>query len=110
MTPGVVRLTMRTPQLAERAWYRRLGIPVPLAVGSSGPWHANWVRLLPYRWRRIHRRYAQAWGFFWLRCPLCDRPFGGHESGATIPDPIEGPGRGITICSRCTREGRGQTL
>jgi hypothetical protein len=72
-----------------------------------GPPSADWARIVPYRWRRFHRDYATEHGFYWLPCVLCDRPFGGHESGDCIPDPMEGPGRGITICSQCTRAGRG---
>jgi hypothetical protein len=100
---------MRRPGRVQRLWYRRLGIPEPLSTGSSGPRHAHLVRLLPYRWRRLHMAYAWFFGFFWIKCPLCDKPFGGHESGGAIPDPIEGPGIGVSICSRCTRAGLGQT-
>lgn len=58
---------------------------------------------MPYRWRRLHRAYANAFGFFWTTCPLCDRPFGGHEYGSDIPDPTRPPNGGMGICSRCTR-------
>lgn len=97
-----VTFSMRPPGVTERIWHRRLGLPLPLACGSTGPWHARWVRLLPYRWRRLHHAYAVAYGFFWRSCDLCDRPYGGHEYGDTIPDPTRPPNGGITICSRCT--------
>jgi hypothetical protein len=101
-----VTLRLRPPRRVQRLWYRRLGLTPPLAEGSSGPWHADWVRLLPYRWRCAHRAYAHALGFFWLACLLCDHPFGGHESGTAIPDPLRPQGGGvwIAVCSRCTRE------
>jgi hypothetical protein len=101
------RIALRPPDLVQRLWYRWLRVSAPLLVSKTGPRTADWARLVPYRWRAFHRRYAERHGFFWLPCVLCDRPFGGHESGATVPDPIEGPGRGIVICSRCTRAGRG---
>ena len=97
-----IRIAARPPGWLQRAWYRRLHLAQPLFTGHSGPWHADWVRLLPYRPRFVHRAYATLAGYFWLPCVLCDRPFGGHESGGDIPDPLTGPGRGITICSRCT--------
>jgi hypothetical protein len=96
------KLTLQRPGVLQRAWYRRLGLTPPLSETSSGPWHAHWVRLLPYRWRRLHRAYATANGYYWLPCILCGRPYGGHEGGTTIPDPTRGPGQGIVICSRCT--------
>jgi hypothetical protein len=37
--------------------------------------------LLP-RW--VHRLYAHFFGYFWLPCPICGRPFGGHEKGETL--------------------------
>lgn len=37
--------------------------------------------LLP-RW--MHRLYAKFRGYFWLPCPICGRPFGGHEKGGTL--------------------------
>lgn len=29
--------------------------------------------------RQLHKIYAFWAGYFWLPCPLCNRPFGGHE-------------------------------
>lgn len=67
--------------------------------------------LVPYRWRRVHHRYAAWFGYFWLPCPLCGHEFGGHELRdvgalsssipATAGDGHEG------ICPPCTRAGRG---
>lgn len=91
---------MRRPTWLDRLWYRRLGVTPPVAT-SRGP--GRIARLVAYRFRRFHQSYATACGFFWLPCPLCDRPFGGHESGGEVPDPTSGPGYGISICSECTR-------
>jgi hypothetical protein len=106
MTRHQITLTMRPPCWIQRVWYRRLGLTPPLATGSTGKPLADYVRLLPYRWRWFHRWYAARYHFYWLPCPLCARPYGGHEGGGSIPDPIKGPGRCITICSDCTRAGK----
>lgn len=101
-----LHLRMRRPGLLARAWYRRIGLPVPTAVGSTGPVHADVARLVPYPARCFHHWYATACGYFWLPCPWCGQPFGGHEGGGSMSDPTR-PGYGITVCSRCTRAGRG---
>jgi hypothetical protein len=51
---------------------------------------------------RYDRAYATSHGYFWLPCPLCNRPFGGHEWGGDIPDPTRAPTGFKGICSRCT--------
>lgn len=103
----VMVVTMRPPDWLQRLWYRKLRMPAPQAVASGEPRRTDWVRLLPYRWRNLHRRHADRHGYFWLPCILCGRPYGGHESGDSVPDPTGGPGTGVTICSQCTRAGRG---
>ena len=100
---------MRPPRLHQRLWYRRNRLPVPLSVGPTGPWHADWIRLLPQSWSGVHRAYARRWGFYWLPCVLCGALYGGHQAAGSVPDPTEGPGRGIAICPSCTRAGRGWT-
>jgi len=30
--------------------------------------------------REEHERFANERGFFWLPCPICGEPFGGHET------------------------------
>lgn len=102
MTRLTVTIAARPPSRIQAAWYRRLGIAAPLAVGTSGPPYADLVRLFPYRWRALHRAFATSHGYFWLPCPLCGDPFGGHEAGDTIPDPTDPP-LYACICSRCTR-------
>ena len=97
-----VTIATRPPSRLKRAWYQRLGIPAPLAEGSTGPWYADIARLLPYRWRRFHHAFATTNGYFWLPCVLCNRPFGGHEAGEAVPDPTAPP-LSIVVCSRCTR-------
>jgi hypothetical protein len=100
-------LTLRRPSLLARLWYWRIGIPAPLSE-SRHHWSADWVRLLPANWSRTHRRYAERHGYFWAPCVLCDRPYGGHQSAGSIPDPTypEHSGRSVVICPRCTRAGR----
>ncbi len=77
------------------------------------------MSLLP-RW--MHRLRAWAGGYFWLPCPLCRRPFGGHEwrstagKPASIPAPDvchcgheHAPNTNVGICPACTRAGRGES-
>jgi hypothetical protein len=57
-----------------------------------------------WRWRPRwwHRRHAEAHGFFWMPCPLCGRPYGGHEARYRIMLPYpDDSNRGEGICSRC---------
>lgn len=103
MTRLSVSITTQPPSRIQRAWYRRLGLTPPLSVGSTGPRYADLVRLLPYRWRRLHKAFADSHGYFWLPCILCNQHFGGHEAGDSIPDPTQGERFSISICSRCTR-------
>ncbi|MFD9948816.1 hypothetical protein ACFWYW_46805 [Nonomuraea sp. NPDC059023] len=89
--------------LLERVWYWKIRDTPPLATSYSRHLPSRyWARLVPYRWRRFHERYARRHGFYWLPCPLCDEPHGGHEGGKSIPDPGQGPQFGIIICSRCS--------
>lgn len=106
MTRHVLRFTLSPPNWLQRRWYSYLRIPAPLAT-SGGRGTEGWARLVPYRWRGFHQRYANRHGYFWSPCILCERPFGGHESGDSIPDPTRGTGAGVMICSQCTRAGRG---
>jgi hypothetical protein len=95
-------------------WTFRLKIPLDGRRVRTYPAWMEWpAHVIPYRWRWLHRRWAGKFGFFWLPCPLCDQPFGGHEwrpiNGlkASIPDPTGAPSSAIGICPRCTRDGRG---
>lgn len=99
-----VEIKMRQPNWLDRAWYHRIGETSPLCSGSTRPRHAQLARLAPYRCRTFHRLYAELFGFFWLPCPRCDRPFGGHETGKDIPDPTRPPGWGLSICSQCSKD------
>lgn len=55
--------------------------------------------------RRIEEKYAHANGFFWLPCPVCGEPFGGHEvdwdAVHAFVDSQDAPGYGALICPRC---------
>lgn len=46
------------------------------------------------RWFR-----AKAGGYFWLPCPNCGRPFGGHEQ--PNGQLLTGPGTAKVTCPRC---------
>ena len=50
------------------------------------------------RW--IHHAYAHVAAYFWIPCPSCDRNFGGHEWGGSIPHPDK-PGINIGVCKPC---------
>jgi hypothetical protein len=107
-------LTMRPPPRWLSA-YRRWRWPNGTwPEEASQPWWDPWFAVLFGRIRWAQRWYAQRHRYFWLPCPLCDRPFGGHEwrpvAGrcCTVPDPLDGPGRSVGICPDCTRAGRGR--
>ncbi len=108
------RLTMRLPPRWLQ-WWRAVRYPHAVqTVASSTPWWFHWFAwVVPYRLRTVHRWYASAGGYFWLPCPLCGVPFGGHEwrsvGGrlASVPDPCGSRNMSTGICPRCTRAGRG---
>jgi len=59
----------------------------------------------PVRWRWLNRLYAGLFGYFWLPCPICARPFGGHE---TLPGHVlwgtESQGSCVCYKKACYRE------
>lgn len=58
-------------------------------------------RDLRRRHRARHLR-ARVGGYFWLPCPTCNEPFGGHETGpGSIPS---GDSTDQMICPACTAE------
>ena len=68
LLPGRWRFSGQT-NWNGRAWVRQYRRP----DGSSAPpWLPRWPR-----W--INALYARAFGYFWLPCELCGRPYGGHE-------------------------------
>jgi hypothetical protein len=91
-------------------------IPVRNGVARTYPGWWDWpAYVVPYRWRWFHHLWANAAGFFWLPCPICKRPFGGHEwrdiDGKVSCIPVhretnlwESEG----ICPQCTRNGYGR--
>lgn len=53
--------------------------------------------------RLLNKMYANLFGYFWLPCPICGKPFGGHEwkSGSDYSlDYPDGSG-GVGICPDC---------
>ena len=59
----------------------------------------SWKNAAP---RLFHQFYAWVFGYFWLPCPRCGRPFGGHEpSGGRV---ATSPGMGKMTCRNCIGE------
>lgn len=101
---GSVTITLHATTALDRVFYRLCGTEPPISEGESGHIRGRrYVRLLPTSWRPIHRWFAHRNGLFYLPCPLCDKPYGGQQSGAMIPDPCEGEGRYTGICPPCGR-------
>ncbi len=73
-------------------------------VAFPGPSAVEVARVGLFRWQ-VYVRY-------WLPCPLCDRPYGGHERAyltdlpSSVPDPTNPPCH-VAVCPPCTRAGRG---
>lgn len=95
-------LTLAPVPEKVRRVYERRGMNPPEAETARAS-AATW----PYLPRSLHRWYAHRFGHFWLPCPLCLRPFGGHEVTDGIPDPIGGANRYLGICPVCTAERNG---
>lgn len=91
------------PSLVQRLWYRMIREPVPMGVEATS--RGDWMRLIPWQLRFVHRRFARRHGLFWLPCILCGRYSGGHQFAGSIPDPTQ-PGLSHGICPTCTRAGR----
>ncbi|MFA5382229.1 MAG: hypothetical protein WC356_03620 [Candidatus Micrarchaeia archaeon] len=54
------------------------------------------------RW--AERAYAETHGYFWLPCPICGKPFGGHEQsfGSLITELYpNGCYKGTSVCANC---------
>lgn len=102
--PRTVTLTTSSVPRRYARIYRRRGMTVPQTT-SRHPWGT----LVPYRWRAFHHVYAEVFAYFWLPCILCKRPFGGHEIGDDIPEPVDfkGEGWGIGVCPACTASRNG---
>lgn len=49
------------------------------------------------RW--LQHLIATLGGYFWLPCPSCGEPFGGHEPDGKGID--QGNGRGLITCANC---------
>jgi len=50
--------------------------------------------------RKLHKLYANLFGYFWLPCPICGCKFGGHEWNSDyclwMTD-----GHGTGVCDEC---------
>lgn len=54
--------------------------------------------------RSEQEAYAHAHGFFWLPCPLCLEPFGGHEDQKERGRVQYAQSMGATVCINCTQK------
>lgn len=64
-------------------------------------------RRRPHLPRFLHRWYARALGYFWLPCPLCREPFGGHQVIDYEQSEIDvriGRSKRV-LCPRCVKDG-----
>lgn len=51
--------------------------------------------------RIIHKIYANAFGYFWLPCPVCKEHFGGHEISRTMTECVLcDDGRTYCVCPK----------
>lgn len=100
MTRHVVRLTLKKPTALARFGYRLAGLNAPY-MDTARPLSWELARLVPYRFRAFHERFARQRHFFWLPCPLCDRSFGGHELSGLVPDPTRGNPMYLGVCAPC---------
>lgn len=91
---------LRPPGPLTRTWYRRINDHPPTLCTHN--LLTDLARLIPYRHRRTHQFIAAIGGYFWHPCLLCNKPFGGHETGKSIPDPTNPP-LWVSICSQCSR-------
>ena len=76
---------------------------VSLQVVGGGYWRKRGDAVMR-GWRWLNRMIAKFCGYFWLPCPICGEPFGGHESrGGHL---MVGLSSGIIVCykDKCIRE------
>jgi len=53
--------------------------------------------------RFLHKFWAMLFGYFWMPCDLCQRPFGGHEHCWATN------GKGYCVCPDCAINGKAFT-
>ena len=54
--------------------------------------------------RRFHRYYANAFGYFWLPCPICGENYGGHEwKNHNVGIATERAGVTKGMCNECAK-------
>lgn len=58
--------------------------------------------------RLMHKLYAHAFGYFWLPCPVCGEPFGGHEAHRHTEAVLCEDGHAYCVCPKpeCNAEAR----
>lgn len=62
--------------------------------------------------RFVHQAYAWLSNYFWIPCPVCGEPFGGHEWAdvdglpSAVPEPDQAH-MSWGICPTCTAAGYG---
>ena len=100
-TRHVVRLTLTKPTPLARLAYWCADVETPF-MEAARPLSWELARLVPYRFRGFHERFARRRHFFWLPCPLCDRSFGGHEPSGSVPDPTRGDHMYLGVCAPCS--------
>lgn len=59
--------------------------------------------------RFLNKLYANAFGYFWLPCPVCKENFGGHEIMYVMTEAVIcDDGRAYCVCTKpsCNAEAR----
>jgi len=86
---------------------RRHDPAIPIESGTPGPRDPPDGALthLFYRPRLLHRIWAFLRGYSWIPCPICKRPFGGHEwqDGAELWITERDS---VAVCPNCVEEAR----
>lgn len=87
-------------------------LTLPLAIPMNKLIRSDWFtyefsKKIPYSPRIMNWIIATWGGLFWLPCPLCQRNFGGHESGGTLySSAFSGEG----VCRKCADKAREQNI
>ena len=87
------------------AWGALLFIIAVIAETEIVHERSEWMP--PYRPRWANEMYAKTHGFFWIKCPICGRYFGGHEwlDGASVPE-CGKTGFDLSVCPLCVKRAR----
>lgn len=93
-----VRMKMDEPDAGSafvlffQAWFCWLRLFFP----SPPPKHASRFR---------HAWHAFIHCYWWMKCPMCQKPHGGHEQHGFLPM-LDQPGCGQSVCWRCAESKR----